>query len=135
MVNILAVTLFGLPRFHHLPSGFVPGTSPFDLFRKPLVIVVLFPVIPHSLFPGSCMKKPRIPATPMPTCVMFCIMDSGRLMPTRANMAAKDAQLEGSFNRFRIMSMVISFVKLVVTPGSALCGIRRRTRNDLGVDR
>jgi len=57
------------------------------------------------------MKKPRIPATPMPTCVMFCIMDSGRLMPTRANMAAKDAQLEGSFNRFRIMSMVISFVK------------------------
>jgi len=79
------------------------------------------------------MKKPRIPANPMPTCVMFCIMDSGRLTPTRANMAARDAQLEGSFNRFRIMFMVIS-LSLVVTPGRTR-GIRRRIRNDLGVDR
>jgi hypothetical protein len=36
------------------------------------------------------------------------------LMPSKANMAAMDAQLEGSLNRFKMLSIIGSFLKTLI---------------------
>ena len=120
MMHIPTVPFPGPPGFHHFSPGLVAGRPLFSLVRPPLIIVVFIPVVPgHYLCPGSDMKNPRIPASPMPTWVTFCIIDSGKLMPTSASMAAREAQLEGYFKRFKIMYiMVYSFFEVSVKPGS-----------------